>query len=67
MTWVLFIDVYLYWHPAINVFEVKRPLIFTERQSVIGLKAVQLLFVIHHKYLQQTLNIIRCQNVGLGK
>lgn len=46
-------DQYLDWQPAICVFEVERTLVSAEGQSVVRLKALQLLLAVHDEYLKE--------------
>lgn len=43
---------YLYWLPSIDVFEIKRSLIFPERQSVVSLQTLQFILAVNDKYLR---------------
>lgn len=46
-------DRYLDWQPAICVFEIQRSLVSAEGQSVVRLKALQLLLAVHDEYLKR--------------
>lgn len=45
---------YLDRKPAVEVFEVERPLVFAECESVFCMKALHLLITVHNEYLKNS-------------